>query len=317
MLAFLVLLFIFLMTGYVRAQNEVVLNIDGKRVLVKTRAKNVGAFLKENGVMIGEKDVVIPDVKVNIKSIAEVKVNFSKLVFIKEDNEVKAVRTVAKNIEELLKKESIKKLEKDRVAPQVSTLLEDGVLVYVAHYSEKEVSVDESIPFKLISRNDSKLSSGAKKIVREGKPGTKTKTFKEIYYGGKLETKEFVREVTITEPVSKIVSVGTKKSQSYAYVPNFSVSRGARELSVEATAYTPGYGCGYYTATGAKAQKGIIAVDPKVIPLGTKLYIPGYGYGVAADTGGAIKGNKIDLCFNSLSEARKWGRRTITIKIVP
>ena len=53
------------------------------------------------------------------------------------------------------------------------------------------------------------------------------------------------------------------------------------------------------------------------IPLGTKLYIPGYGYGVAADTGGAIKGNKIDLCFNSLSEARKWGRRTITIKIVP
>ena len=88
------------------------------------------------------------------------------------------------------------------------------------------------------------------------------------------------------------------------------------ELSVSATAYTPGVGAGYTTATGARAGYGIVAVDPNVIPLGTRMYIPGYGYGVAADTGGAIKGNKIDVCFDTLDEALTWGRRTVTITIV-
>ena len=90
----------------------------------------------------------------------------------------------------------------------------------------------------------------------------------------------------------------------------------AGQMVVAASAYTPGVGCGYYTATGAKAGFGIIAVDPSVIPLGTRMYVPGYGYGVAADTGGAIKGDRIDLCFDTLSEALSWGRRTVTITIV-
>jgi len=82
-------------------------------------------------------------------------------------------------------------------------------------------------------------------------------------------------------------------------------------LTVTAT----GYAIGGRTATGAPTGWGIVAVDPSVIPLGTRMTIPGYGSGVAADTGGAIRGATIDLWFPSLAQARAWGRRTVTITL--
>ncbi|KUK11493.1 MAG: M23B-like peptidase [Clostridia bacterium 41_269] len=75
----------------------------------------------------------------------------------------------------------------------------------------------------------------------------------------------------------------------------------------------PGYGI---TATGVKAQRGVVAVDPSVIPFGTRMYIPGYGYGIALDTGGAIKGERIDLFFDTVEEAKQWGRRWVTIQLL-
>lgn len=95
-------------------------------------------------------------------------------------------------------------------------------------------------------------------------------------------------------------------------------------ITVEATGYTagpestgkkpgdPGYGI---TATGTKAKRGTVAVDPSVIPFGTKMFIPGYGYGIAEDTGGAVKDNRIDLFFDSVEEAMAWGRRTVTVRL--
>ena len=88
-------------------------------------------------------------------------------------------------------------------------------------------------------------------------------------------------------------------------------------INVEATAYTRyDEGCGDYTATGKLVTRGIISVDPDVIPLGTKVYIPGYGYAVADDTGGAISGYKIDIAMESVDEALEFGRRDIVIYIV-
>jgi peptidoglycan DL-endopeptidase CwlO len=82
-------------------------------------------------------------------------------------------------------------------------------------------------------------------------------------------------------------------------------------LSVTATAYT----LQGQTATGAPVGYGVVAVDPSVIPLGTRMTIPGYGEGVAADTGGAIQGAVIDLWFPTAAEAAAWGRRTVTITL--
>jgi 3D (Asp-Asp-Asp) domain-containing protein len=85
----------------------------------------------------------------------------------------------------------------------------------------------------------------------------------------------------------------------------------AYRLKVDAVAYSlPGS-----TALGVPTRKGVVAVDPKLIPLGTKLHVPGYGPGLAADVGYAIKGKVIDVWFPSMAKARQWGRRTVTITI--
>ena len=88
-------------------------------------------------------------------------------------------------------------------------------------------------------------------------------------------------------------------------------------LKMEATAYIPSDGGGSgITATGMVAQHGVIAVDPNVIPLGSRVFIPGYGMAVAADTGGAIRGNRIDLCMNTYREAINFGRGVVEVYIL-
>lgn len=88
-------------------------------------------------------------------------------------------------------------------------------------------------------------------------------------------------------------------------------------LTMEASAYLPSDGGGSgITASGMMAQRGVVAVDPDVIPLGTRLFIPGYGEAIAADTGGAIVGNKIDLCMEDYGEAMEFGRRDITVYVL-
>lgn len=106
-----------------------------------------------------------------------------------------------------------------------------------------------------------------------------------------------------------IAAVTTTGAASSTAPPD--VSPGAHTLTVTAT----GYSMHGHTATGAPTGWGVVAVDPGVIPLGTRLSIPGYGTGVAADTGGAIQGATIDLWFPTLAQARAWGRRTVTISL--
>lgn len=97
-------------------------------------------------------------------------------------------------------------------------------------------------------------------------------------------------------------------------------TRKYKTIRVSATAYTAYCtGCSGVTATGINLRKNpnqkVIAVDPRVIPLGSKVWVEGYGEAIAGDTGGAIKGNKIDLYMKTKNEAYKWGRRTVTIKV--
>jgi 3D (Asp-Asp-Asp) domain-containing protein len=102
-----------------------------------------------------------------------------------------------------------------------------------------------------------------------------------------------------------------EQTQAAAPTAASPVSAGAHTLTVTSTAYSlPGT-----TATGLPVGYGVVAVDPSVIPLGTRLTIPGYGEGVAADTGSAVQGYTIDLWFPTLEAAHAWGRRTVTITL--
>ena len=100
---------------------------------------------------------------------------------------------------------------------------------------------------------------------------------------------------------------------SHDGVPN----KYSRVLTMQASAYSAqDPGNGNYTATGSRLKKGIVSVDPKLIPLGTRLYIEGYGYALADDVGGAIKGHRIDLAYDSRSEALQFGRQTVKVYVL-
>ena len=126
---------------------------------------------------------------------------------------------------------------------------------------------------------------------------------KGIAEGEAVEEPEFIEEAVEINTVSGYS--GGNDSQ-YASV-----------MAMEATAYLPGDGNGAgITAMGIPATYGVAAVDPSVIPLGSRIYVPGYGEAIAADTGGAIYGYKIDLCMESYEQAMNFGRRTVTVYVL-
>ena len=128
--------------------------------------------------------------------------------------------------------------------------------------------------------------------------------FEVVEWSGEPETNNEMETVSNVTPVEEPANYDD--GSSYAAV-----------MAMEATAYLPTDGSGEgITAMGVPATYGIAAVDPSIIPLGSRLYIPGYGEALAADTGGAIYGYRIDLCMESYDEAMQFGRRTITVYVL-
>ena len=119
--------------------------------------------------------------------------------------------------------------------------------------------------------------------------------------------------------VDGIVGPQTKKALGYSS-PTYTPSRGTRTLTLVATGYCSCAKCNYPyggqpSYLGYPLKRGIVAVDPRVIPMGTRLYIEGYGSAIAADQGNAIKGNRIDLCFSTHQEALNWGIKTVRVTV--
>lgn len=182
--------------------------------------------------------------------------------------------------------------------------VDNHVGVNVRFISKKE----EIIPYQRVVFYSSSLPQSEIRVTRKGKNG---KVFKEylvyLNYDGTREI-ELLRKNVIEEKVDEIVEVGIGPIYSLEGKPYY---------IMESSGYTAGVGgVGYYTATGSRVRRGVAAVDPSIIPLGTKLYVEGYGYAQALDTGSAIKGFKIDLYFESYQDAIRWGRRKVKVYLV-
>jgi 3D (Asp-Asp-Asp) domain-containing protein len=119
------------------------------------------------------------------------------------------------------------------------------------------------------------------------------------------------RQAAAMSPSTPPLATAVAATSDTASAPVPIATSGPRTITVSST----GYSIRGRTSTGMQTAGGVVAVDPTVIPLGTLLTIPGYGTGVAADTGGSVHGNVIDLWFPTLQQARAWGRRTVTITI--
>ena len=161
------------------------------------------------------------------------------------------------------------------------------------------------------------------KMVSHGTPTVREKVLQMSQKSGERRVHvKVVQTHVVHRGKPKVILSGILAYEHYARVAKRSVKGAAERFATTAyemvaTAYTANcYGCSGITAIGLHAGHGIVAVDPNVIPLGSRLYVKGYGLAIAGDTGGAIRGDRIDLGFDSYSDATEFGRRPVRVYLL-
>lgn len=301
----------------------VVINDDGRqKVEVVTMLATVKDVLNQYGVKLRPEDKVVPAPDEPITDGDEISIERATAVRIIADGKDRMVFTTQDTVLDVLQEQSIPLGERDKIDPGVRDSIRPGLNITITRVKQEEILEKEALPYEVIVKKNDDLDLGVERVVQEGKEGQLERKIVVVYEDGHEVSRQVVKEEIVSEPVNTIIEKGTARY--------FTTSRGERVryrkvLNMTATAYTAGYestgkrpGDKYYgrTATGAKVRRGIVAVDPRVIPLGTKLYVTGYGYAVAADVGGGVKGNKIDLYMETTKEAYAWGRRRVKVYIL-
>nr|WP_312213708.1 3D domain-containing protein [Clostridioides sp.] len=235
------------------------------------------------------------------------------------------VSTLKSDVKSILEDQKVKYDDNDIVSTGFNKKLASGDRVEVINVEEKTVKEKKEIPFSTEVIKNANSTSGKTEVKEEGKAGENEVVYKLTYHNGDLVNKEYVKEIVKTKPVNKVVkevadvdmqvatSRGTSSRNLATSSSKTSTSQNGQSMKVVATAYS-GHSI---TATGTKPKWGTIAVDPTVIPYGTKVYIPQFDMVFTAeDCGSAIKGNKIDIFMNDSSTVYNWGRKTIDIRIL-
>lgn len=304
---------------------EVSLTVDGKEKTIWTTAKTVEQFVKEQQLTLNEHDSIKPNLTADIQDQGKIKIESAFPVKLVVGGKAQQVWTTSTTVADLLKQQKVSLGEIDRVTPAKTDKITGKTQVEVIRVEKVTDVVEEETPFAVVNRKDSGLTKGKERVVQDGKKGKREKRFEVVMENGKEISRKLISEKTLADSTDKIVAVGTKAQPQPQPVvsrsKSSSSSSGGRVITVTSTAYTANCaGCSGITATGfnlkANPNAKVIAVDPNVIPLGSKVYVEGYGYAIASDTGGAIKGNKIDVFFSSQSRAESWGRKSVTIRII-
>ena len=206
----------------------------------------------------------------------------------------------------------------------LSRYIENGDILSFYTWDSRFYTEYEVIPFDTIENHTGNVRSGQSHTRQEGVSGEHEVTSAVVIIGGEEQNRAIIGSNIVSEPVCEIIDIGIALIGELADITGEDFHY-VRHLRMEATAYTSGFSCTgkhpgdpWYgiTASGRRVQHGIVAVDRNVIPLGTWLYVENYGFAIAADVGGAIRGNKIDLFMNCINEARRFGRRHINVWIL-
>lgn len=336
---------------YIYRSKEVVLDVDGSKTDLVSYSKTVEELLQKEEIDLQEGAYVNLPLDTEIESNLNIKIINPKTYSIIDNEEQKDAKSVYDLVGRILQDQKIELGDLDYTVPALGEKLEEDGKIEIFRVKEEVVVTKSDIVFERKKVETDTLYKGEEKIKRKGSSGVLATHTKETYVNGKLEKTEVVKEEVTKEMKEHIVLVGTKKkpapkpvvkstpkvksaNRSSSRKTNTNVSkapsrgssgRTGKTIVMQATAYDLSYAStgkrpgdkGYgITASGMKAGPGVVAVDPRVIPLGTRLYIEGYGNAIAGDTGGAIKGNRIDLFFSSNSAARQFGRRNIKVTIL-
>lgn len=317
-------------------KSDVVIAVDGKQIDVKTMKTTVGEVLEQNGISVGTYDNMSDK---NSKKLSfdsglqkigknEIHIKRAVPVYVSVDGQEKKLMTYMDTVKEAFA-DSIDLSSMDRLE---GASLDDKIVkdmkIKVIRVKEDEVKEDIPIAFNETKRENNRLDKGVVRTAREGKEGIREKLYKIVLEDGIEVARSLKSDNVLANPIDRIVEFGT--------ILNYRTSRGEtlryqKILGMRATAYTasyadtgkgpgdPGFGITY---SGTRVKKGVIAVDPKVIPLGTRVYVevagdtPDYGYAVASDIGGAIKGDLIDLYFDDAKTVDRWGCKRVKVYVL-
>lgn len=232
-----------------------------------------------------------------------------KPVVIEVDGKIIALKTKGNNVQEVISEQGIVLGQEDQVNPALSALISKDMHIKVVRVSTKKETLE--VPLLPVTKRipNPDLPSGITRQIQAPREGLEKQTWRIRYEDGVEVSRNCVAKEVLIETAEGVIQYGTQGT----------ISRGgqnlrfSRALDMVSTAYTY---TGYNTATGVSPGPGVVAVDPRVIPLGTRLYVDGYGKGVALDTGGLIKGNKVDLFYETEEQAINWGVRKTRVYIL-
>ncbi|WP_308637012.1 ubiquitin-like domain-containing protein [Paenibacillus silvisoli] len=324
--------FMFLVLLYGTADKRVSVVVNGQETIVSTKQWVLQRLLDEQAIAIGTYDKVSMPLDGGIKDGDRIVIDQAVPLIVKADGKARTLYTTERTVQAAIDQAHISIRSQDKVVPSLTTELKPNMIITVSRIDKKFSETTHTVPFNIVKKEDPKLTLGKQKLVQPGKQGTVVKRYEKTFQDGVLVSQTMVEKLTESPSVDQIVTVGTKKpepkvttlrasSPNIATMTKRGVTFSAKKVikNVTLTAYSAGvastgkskshpqYGI---TASGARVSEGrTIAVDPKVIPIGWWVYIEGIGFRRAEDTGSAIKGNKIDVYFDSESYADKFGRK--------
>lgn len=295
---------------------------NGEEETVWTTAETVGDWLTEQGIDVDEDDHLSPAADTPVSDGLEIAYASAYTLDLNVAGEETTVTATdhSMTVGEFLEKRGIPYDDRDKVKPSPETSLTEAGNITVTYIEKKKVTDVVPVDYDVVKKQDDSLAKGKKKVLASGKKGKVKKTYTVTLENGEEVSRKLIDTETKRESEDRVVAVGTKASEQ----PSRGGSDGGdgkKRFYAHSTAYTTDCGgCSGVTATGmnlnANPDVKVIAVDPDVIPLGSRVHVEGYGTAVAADTGGAVDGRTIDVFFPTKAKAHAWGQRKVLVKIL-
>lgn len=311
-------------------KNLVTVNVmdSGRTFVAQTSAKTVEDFLKTNNIQLGSQDTLDTSPSLPIKDNMDIVIRRAMPLTINAGANTKDVSMIAGTVSEALSQAGINVGKNDEVYPSVDSYVRSGMSIDYINVVVKDVKTTQTIGYKEITREDSSMLKGKKKLVQGGEEGQLEITTEETYKNGVISSSNIISKKTIKAPVNEITAVGTAlppkptESNLVAVSGDAPTADQIREvLHMQATAYHDGLrtASGTYPRVAGPGVIGTVAADPNRFPYGTMLYVTGYGYCRVEDTGGFVKwpggSNVLDL-YMEAANMDAWGRRNVTVYIL-
>jgi resuscitation-promoting factor RpfB len=288
----------------VKRAMPVTLTDAGATTTFYTTQPTVGEALYTQDVLVYLGDQVSPDLHEPVTPDMHISIDRSTPIAIVADGRTIWTRTRGETVAAVLNQEGILLQGKDRVTPALDATFAEDTAIQVTRVREELKIMQQVTPFETVWVPADDMPIDSSEIVNAGQNGVTKSRYRIVYENGQEIGESFEDEWLDQVPEDKTVAYGTAIQTTTIDTPEGPVEywRHFRALATSYSAATSGkpkdhprYGI---TRSGLPAGYGIIAVDPKVIPLGTKVYVPGYGVAIAGDTGGAVIGRHVDLGFD-------------------